>query len=250
MKILYHYRKRLNLLENYYKRILIKLLEKVQKLTLNGTKQVFFHPTFSYTMAYNAIFGIQAAYKAEKKGYDAVVNGCFLDPGLRESRSIVNIPVAGVAESALYVACSLGHKCSIVGINPAIPALLEIVVKNYGMENRVICITDVGLTPREAIAAYSTPQKLIDMFIKKAQKTVEEYGAEVIIPGCTVLSSLLTNQGVNIIKDAPLVDPVVAGIKMAEVLVDFQRNLGIGVCRRTIYSAYPRWEKEIPIKID
>lgn len=235
-----------------------ELLQKnISKMVREGTEvDIKFHetgfhdPTFSYTMAYNAIYGMQAAYKAEKKGYDAVVVGCFLDPGLRESRSIVNIPVTGVAESALYVAYSLGSKCSIISINPAVTALLENLVKMYGMENKVVCITDVGFTSRDAIVAYSNPEKLIDIFVKKAQKTIEEYKAEVLIPGCTILSSLLTNQGINIIEDAPLVDPVMAGIKMAEILVDFQRIFGMGVCRRTIYSAYPDWEKEIPIKID
>ena len=31
--------------------------------------------------------------KAEEEGYDAVVLGCFTDPGLHEAREVVNIPV-------------------------------------------------------------------------------------------------------------------------------------------------------------
>src|SRR5688572_31626182 len=49
------------------------------------------------------------ARRAEREGYDAVAITILQDPGVREARSLVDIPVAGYGESAAYVACMLGR---------------------------------------------------------------------------------------------------------------------------------------------
>ena len=40
---------------------------------------------------------VHNAVMAERQGYDAVAISCFFDPGLREARSLVNIPVVSLA---------------------------------------------------------------------------------------------------------------------------------------------------------
>ena len=80
------------------------------------------------------------------------------------------------------------------------------------------------------------------------RKDIREDEAEVVIPGCTIVSTMLTSQKVFEIDEVPIIDPVYAGIKMAEVLVDLKKTYGIGVCRASIYAAAAGWEKEKPIK--
>ena len=87
------------------------------------------------------------------------------------------------------------------------------------------------------------------MFKEVATKAAGEDETEVIIAGCTILSSILTNRKVYEVDGLPLIDPVWAGVKMAEVLVDLKRAYGVGVCRKSIYSASVSWEKEIPIEL-
>lgn len=204
-------------------------------------------PIYTWTASYNAIEGVKSAYAAWKKGYDAYVLTCITDPGLREARSIVDIPVVGILESAALIACCLGTKFSILPLHaPSVPRIAA-QVKNYGLADRLASVRCARLSATEAAALYAEPEKLMGMFRELAVKAIGEDGAEVIIPGCGIVSSMFTSQKVFEIENVPLVDGVTAAIKMAEVLVDLKKTYGIGVCRTSIYAAAPNWEREIPI---
>src|SRR4030095_16413840 len=50
--------------------------------------------------------------QAAEREYDAVAIGCFLDPALQEARELVPIPVFGLGETSMLMACMYGHKFS------------------------------------------------------------------------------------------------------------------------------------------
>ena len=52
--------------------------------------------------------------RAEQEGYDAVVLGCFYDPGLEAAREIATLIVVGPGEASMFLAATLGHRFSIV----------------------------------------------------------------------------------------------------------------------------------------
>ncbi len=197
-------------------------------------------PTFSFTMALNALSQARMIREAREQGYDAAVIGNSIDIGLREARSVVRFPVAGAAESALYVAASLGNRFSIVCVNHKIAQFMDNLVKIYGMGGRIAVIADLGISLSEVAAVYRDPERLMSLFRDRAIKTIEENGAEAVVVGCTILSTLLTVNQVHEIDGTPLVDPVWAGIKMAEVFADMQRDFGVRVCRSSIYGTCPQ----------
>lgn len=209
-------------------------------------KQGFFNPTFSYTLAYNLLSQTQKIHAAAREGYDAVVIGNALDFGLREARSIVSIPVAGVLESALYFASSLGHSYAVVVVHNQTGQLLADAVKQYGMTERLATIADMGVALADVADTYKNVDLLLRLFDKAARTAIREHHAEVIVAGCTILSSLLTLNKIHSVDGIPLIDPVWAGIKMAEALVDVRRAYGIEVSRASVYGTCPDWEKEIP----
>lgn len=209
-------------------------------------QQGFFNPTFSYTLAYNLLSQTQRIHAAAHEGYDAVVIGNALDFGLREARSIMSIPVAGVLESALYFASSLGHSYAVVVVHNQTGQLLADTVKQYGMTDRLVTIADMGVPLAEVADTYKNVDRLLRLFDEAARNAIHEHHAEVIIAGCTILSSLLTLSKVHAVDSIPVIDPVWAGIKMAEALTDVRRNYGIGVSRASVYGTCPDWEKEIP----
>jgi Asp/Glu/hydantoin racemase len=211
-------------------------------------KEGFFDPTFAYTLTYNTLSQTQTACAAEKEGYDAVVIGNALDFGLREARSLVSIPVTGVLESALYVASSLGNTYTVVVVHNQTGQFLADTVKRYGMTDRLAKIADMGIPLPEVADTYGNTEKLMSLFNETARKTIKEDYAEVLIVGCTILSSLLTMNNIHSFEGVPIIDPVWAGIKMAEVLVDARRTYGIEVCRSSVYGTFPDWEKEMPTK--
>ena len=56
-------------------------------------------------------------------------------------------------------------------------------------------------------------------------------GAEVLILGCGLLSPVLTRNGIKEIEGVPLIDPIIIGIKKAEIMVDLYKT-GIPVISR------------------
>jgi Asp/Glu/hydantoin racemase len=212
-------------------------------------KTGYSEPTYTWTEIYNAVEIGKTCYRAWKAGYEGVVIGCTQDPGLIEARSIVDIPVTGVTESSVAFASTLGSKFSFVCLLPAEAASIADKIRRYGLADRLASIRYTELSSAEAKELYADPAKLVGAFMDVATKAIREDKPEVIIAGCTILSSILTHQGIHKIGGLPLIDPVWAGIKMAEVLVDLNKAYGIGICRSSIYAAAPDWEKEIPIEL-
>lgn len=215
-------------------------------VSLKWLKQGFFDPTFSYTLSFNVVSQAQRILGAPKEGFDAVVIGNALDFGLREARSVVDIPVAGVTEGALYLASSLGKNYSFVVVHNQTGQFLADLIKQYGMTDRLASIADMGVPLAEVAAVYQNTDRLINLFAETARRTIQNDHAEVVVAGCTILSSLLTMKNIHDVDGVPIVDPVWAGIKMAEILVDLKRAYGIGASRSTVYKACPDWDKEIP----
>jgi allantoin racemase len=205
-------------------------------------------PTYMWTETYNAVEGVKTCYRAWKKGYDGVVIGCTQDPGLIEARSIVDIPVTGVTESSVAIASSLGSRFSVVCLLASEAASIEDKLRRYGVIDRLAGIRFTELTAVEVKRLYEDPEKLVSAFSEVATRSVREDKAEVIIAGCTLLSSILTNQKIRHLENVPIIDPVWAGIKMAEIMVDLKQSYGIGVCRKSIYARPPEWETEIPVE--
>jgi Asp/Glu/hydantoin racemase len=63
---------------------------------------------------------------------------------------------------------------------------------------------------------------VIQNFREIAKGCIED-GAEAIIIGCGLVSPMLSTSGIRYVEEVPVVDPILVGIKMAEILVDFQK---------------------------
>jgi len=217
------------------------------EIELHWPKVGYTDPTYAWTRSYNAIEGVKSVYEAWKKNYDAFVISCMMDPSLTEARSIVEIPVAAALESAAMTAFLLGNKFSIIGLHTPSKPIYAALIEKYGFSERLASIRCTGLTSLEAIALYAQPEKLIGIFKGCSEKAIKDDGAETIIIGCTAVSSIFTAQSIYEIEGVPLVNGVVAAVKMAEVMADLRRTYGTNVCRRSIYAAAANWEKEIPV---
>ena len=79
---------------------------------------------------------LKNVHRAVREGYDAFLIGNIADPGLREAREIADIPVLGLCESAMHVACMMGANFSFVTINEKFtPRIVENVAR-YGLRER------------------------------------------------------------------------------------------------------------------
>ena len=87
---------------------------------------------------------------AEPQGFDAVAIGNILDPGLRDARSMVDIPVLGLGETCMLAACMMGSRFSLVGVNPYFGGRFEENVARYGLKERLAGLAFMALTPARA----------------------------------------------------------------------------------------------------
>jgi allantoin racemase len=207
-----------------------------------------------YTSAYNTVSMVQRAYEAEKKGYDAFIVGCATDLGLKESRAITDIPIAAPTEAALFLAASMGHKFSVVAINPKGCVAMQNLIKSYGFADRLASIRKVpGMTLalNFGMMLGGKQKELTEMITAEMVKAVNEDGAESIILPCVPTMAMLTCQGVTRIEGVPVLDLFTAALKYAEMQVQLKRALGTSVSKRSVYLP-PNlgWEKEIPIPVD
>lgn len=65
-------------------------------------------------------------------GVDALIVSAFGDPGLRELRDRVAIPVVGIAEAGMAEAATGGRRFSIITTTPALKASILSTVRSYG----------------------------------------------------------------------------------------------------------------------
>jgi len=89
-------------------------------------------------------------------------------------------------------------------------------------------------------------KELLELFERVARECVDD-GAEVIIPGCTVLSTFLTTNNYTKIKgtDAIVLDCLAAEVKMAEALVDLKKSLGIFISRANLYKSIKNIPRDV-----
>ena len=84
--------------------------------------------------------------------------------------------------------------------------------------------------------------------IEAGRKCVKEDGAEIIIPGCTLIGSVLTHRAIEAVKavGTPILDGMVTGFKMAEMMADLQKLAGTPpVSRLGFFRRPPKVDFEI-----
>lgn len=210
----------------------------------------------TYTRTYNSIFVAQRAYEAEKKGFDGFIIGCASDLGLKEARSIVNIPVIGSTEATAFLACTLGNKFSVITTDPTACGRTENLIRSYGLADRLASVScPPGLTSHENFAMMAEglqqQQKVVDMVTAAMKKAVHEDGAESLYVSCVPTSAMLTMHHVYEVEGVPVVNMFTAALKLAENMVALKRAYGTVVCKRSIYlGPHAGWDQEIPIPVD
>lgn len=181
---------------------------------------------------------------ASAEGYDAAVVVCFLDPAISEAREMVDIPVVGLAEASMFLACQLGRKFAIVTLDePKMILEIERNLKLSGLEDRAIRnpIVPIDIPSRDWLKRGMHERAWVtDAIRQKAERCVAA-GAEVIIVGCAGLAPIATLGGLSKIEgvDVPVIDCVQAGIKMAEFRVELARKLNWPVVSRAGAYAKP-----------
>ena len=154
------------------------------------------------------------AVRLEREGFDAIIPGCFGDPGLDGMREIVSIPVVGPGQAGMTVAAMLGHRFSIVTVVENIIRPLENLALLHGYASKLASVRQIGIPVLEL---NNDPDYTYHRAIEVCRETIEKDRADVLVMGCGTLSfrseELAAELGV------PVVNPLRAALRMAELYV-------------------------------
>lgn len=184
---------------------------------------------------------LEKVLKAEREGYDAVFISCNLDIALYEAREIVNIPVTATLESAALVAYMMGTRYSLVSVDDQNAKIQKLLLDMYGLGGKLASCRSINIDANDLYPEITPPERVLEKAIYVGKKCVEEDGAEIIIPGCTLISSVLTHSlddPVEVIG-APVLDGMIIGFKLAEMMVDLQKKAHIHPVSRRGFFQFP-----------
>lgn len=193
----------------------------------------------------NTLETVQHVLDAQAKGFDAVIIGCLLDIGLKESREVASIPVVSLMESTMLAGCTMGKKFAIISFGEKAQARHEQLIDEYGLRQRAAAVRVFERSLEEmgsALKTNSGRKGLREVFMQEAKKAVKEEQAEVIIAGCGIMSAMCMIEGINKIdgiEEVPVLDTFVPALKLAETQFMMKKSLGINISRRGLYQSPP-----------
>ena len=181
--------------------------------------------------------------RAQSEGYDAFLIGNIIDPGIRELRELLKIPVLGLCETTLNVSTMMGTSFSLISVNNKFATRVIENVRRYGHEPRLVSVEPMRVDHLPKLASgFSSDRKdvqareaIFDAFREAARAGIAK-GAEVIIPAGGVVMTMLANAGVYEVDGVPVLDGTIILTKMAEAAVKLHRLTGTFTSKRMTYA--------------
>jgi allantoin racemase len=187
----------------------------------------------------------ELAMKAEEDGYDGVCIACGADPGLAEARELVSIPVTSSFESAGHIASTMGHKFSVITTTDYAVPHMENLALLYGFGHKLASIRHLGIAGRDLNPSITPEERVVAKVNEVARKCVEHDGAEVIVLTATLAATMFTSTVQPPVTESgtPVLDALLAGLKMCELMVDLKQKMGIPPVSRVGFLKLPHEEE-------
>jgi allantoin racemase len=164
---------------------------------------------------------------AAEGGADAVAGAAYIECGARIAGNLVGIPVVEAPAAAMRLAGMIGEKVAVVTSEPVfIPVMLDHIhhsgFASLMMGKNPVRSMDIAVNEIFEDLVQNKYDRLMSSFLKTAGDCVKD-GADVIIVGCGLVAPILSLRGVRDVSGAPLIDPLIAALKAAEMLASLHR---------------------------
>src|SRR2546428_6896837 len=124
---------------------------------------------------------IANAKRAENEGFDGVVIGCVGATDAEYAiKEVLEIPVAGIGESALLLAQILGQNFSILTYNNKVAAWIDRLVSEHHLGDKCVSVRPANISLGEALGRDAIAA-IREKMLTQARKAIEEDRAEVIV---------------------------------------------------------------------
>jgi allantoin racemase len=157
---------------------------------------------------------LESVVELEREGFDAVVPGCFGDPGIDAARELVSIPVLGPGASSMVVAANLGHRFSVVTVLENVVRPLENLALLTGVAPKLASVRQIGIPVLEL---NSDPERTFQRLLDVSREVIADDRADVLILGCGTLSFRAAEAQEAL--GVPVLNPLQVTLRMAELVV-------------------------------
>ncbi len=164
----------------------------------------------------------------ESIGVAATLVACFDDPAIGACREISSGPVMGMCEAAMIAASVISTGFSVVTTLPRSVPIIEDLAEKYGMHRHCRRVRAANLP---VLALEDDDSGAYAQIRAEIQRSINEDMIEAVILGCAGMADLTDRLSTD--TGVPVVDGVVAGVKLLEGLV------GAGVMTSKV-GAYAR----------
>lgn len=159
---------------------------------------------------------IRRALELEQVGWDALILGCYGDPGLDGLRELISIPVIGPGEATVLMAASLGHRFSIITITDSVIPMAERQIRHVGVDNKLASVRAVNIP---VLHLHHDRERTIEATIAAGRKAIQEDRADTLILGCMSMGFLEIAEAVAPELGVPVLNPGKTALKFAEATV-------------------------------
>jgi allantoin racemase len=146
---------------------------------------------------------------------DAAIIGCFSDPGLAAARERQSLPVIGPGAAAIHLALQAGDRFSVLAPNAG-SARSANHIRGMGLASRYASTRGVGLSVLELARDDGSA---LDRIADVGRACIEKDGADVLVFGRMSMAFLGLHSAIEARIGVPVVNPVIAGLKTAEMLL-------------------------------
>lgn len=156
-----------------------------------------------------------AALTARPQQPDAVIIGCFGDPGLAAVREVLDCPVVGPFEAALHLGAQLGARVGVVTILDSVVPVLDHLVRGMGLSLRYAGTVAIDVPVLELKADVTG---VTGRVIDAGRTLVRERQADVLVLGCMSLSFLGLAERIAGDIGVPVINPARCALETARAL--------------------------------
>jgi allantoin racemase len=143
---------------------------------------------------------------------DAVIVGCFGDPGVHALREVLDCPVIGPFEAAMHQGAQLGARVGVVTVLDSVVPMLDELARAMGMSLRYAGAMAIDVPVLEL---RQDPSEVAARVIQGGQRLLER-GADVLILGCMSFAFLGIAETSASALGVPVINPARCALKTAE----------------------------------
>jgi Asp/Glu/hydantoin racemase len=149
------------------------------------------------------------ARRPEMAASDAIIIGCFSDPGLHALREVYRQPVLGIGESGFNTASALAERFASIAIVAGSLTRHRRKIRAMGFEHRYCG----GLAVDMGVTALADVQRTRERLEGVGRRLRDEMGAQAIVLGCAGFS--MHREGLEQVLGVPVVEPTQAAVALA-----------------------------------